>query len=73
MPFWILNTVKLMRIFSALHGDYCLKLGEKMPLVAMVNDNLELSSTFRRQKLPRSFAEMERHGLRITSWDDRVG
>ena len=57
MPFWILNTVKLMRIFSELHGDYCLKLGEKMPLIAMVKDNLELSSTYRRQKLPRSFVE----------------
>ncbi|MFZ0203849.1 MAG: hypothetical protein WAL46_09160 [Nitrososphaeraceae archaeon] len=44
-----------------------------MPLVAMVKDNLELSSTYRRQKLPRSFGEMERHGLKITSWDDRVG
>jgi hypothetical protein len=73
MPFWILNTFKQLRIFSALYGNYCLKWGEKMPLVAMVKDNLELSSTYRRQKLPRSFAEMERHGLRITSWDDQVG
>jgi len=73
MSFWILNTFKQVRIFSDLYGNYCLKWGEKMPLVAMVKDNLQLSSTYRRQKLRRSFAEMERHGLRITSWDDRVG
>jgi hypothetical protein len=39
-----------------------------MPLVSMVKDDIELSSTYRKQKLPRSFAEMERRGVKITSY-----
>lgn len=46
------------------HGNI---IGDKMPLVSIVKDDIELSSSCKRQKLPRSFQEMERHGLRITS------
>jgi ribosomal protein S27AE len=48
-----------------IHGNI---IGEKMPLVSMVKDNTELSSTYRNPKLPRSFEEMQRHGLKITSY-----
>lgn len=47
------------------HGNI---IGDKMPLVAMVDNNTEPSSTYGKPKLPRSFQEMERHGLRITSY-----
>ena len=48
-----------------IHGNI---IGEKMPLVSMVKDNIELSSTYRKQKLPKSFEEMERHRVKITSY-----
>jgi hypothetical protein len=43
-------------------------LGEKGPIVSMVEDNPKLSSTYGKQKLPKSFEEMQRHGVRITSY-----
>jgi hypothetical protein len=52
-----------------IHGNI---IGEKMPLVSMVKDNIELSSTYRKQKLPKLFEEMQRHGLRITSWEKEL-
>jgi hypothetical protein len=41
---------------------------KKMPIVAMVDDNPGLSSTYRKLKLPRSFEEMQKHGVKITSY-----
>jgi hypothetical protein len=43
-------------------------LGEKTPLVSTVKNDRELSSTHKKQKLPKSFEEMERHGVKITSY-----
>jgi hypothetical protein len=51
------------------HGNI---IGDKMPLVSIVQDEKELSSTYRKEKLPKSFEEMQRHGLKITSWEERV-
>jgi hypothetical protein len=39
-----------------------------MPLVSIVNDDKELSSTYGKEKLPKSFEDMQRHGLKITSY-----
>ena len=47
------------------HGNI---IGDRKPLVAMVEDNIELSSTYRKPKLPKSFEEMQRHGVKITSY-----
>jgi hypothetical protein len=47
------------------HGNI---IGDKMPIVSMIEDNPKLSSTYGKQKLPRSFEEMQRHGLKITSY-----
>ena len=41
---------------------------ERMPLVSMVEDNPKLSSTYKEPKLPRSFEEMQRHGVKITGY-----
>jgi hypothetical protein len=41
---------------------------DKIPPVAMVDDSPRLSSTYGKQKLPKSFEEMQRHGLKITSY-----
>jgi hypothetical protein len=42
-------------------------IGEKMPPFSMVGDDLKPSSTYDNPKLPKSFEEMLRHGLKITS------
>lgn len=47
------------------HGNI---IGDKMPLVSMVEDKPKLSSTYGKQKLPKSLEEMQRHGLKITSY-----
>jgi hypothetical protein len=47
------------------HGNIT---GEKGPIVSMVKDNPKLSSSYRKPKLPRSFEEMQRHGVKITSY-----
>jgi hypothetical protein len=64
------NKIKTPGPDTDIHGNI---IGKKMPLVSMVKDYIELSSTYQKQKLPKSFEEMERHGLRITSWEERVG
>jgi hypothetical protein len=46
--------------------------GQKMHLVSIVLDDKELSSTYGKEKLPKSFEEMQRHGVKITSWEERV-
>jgi hypothetical protein len=43
------------------HGNIT---GEKMPSVSIVQD---LSPTYGKEKLPKSFEEMQRHGVKITS------
>lgn len=43
-----------------------------MHLVSIVLDDKELFSTYGKEKLPRSFEEMQRHGVIITSWEERV-
>jgi hypothetical protein len=48
-------------------------IGDKMPLVSMVKGDKELSSTFGKEKLPKSAEDMERHGVKITSWEESVG
>ena len=40
--------------------------GDKMPLVSILQDDKELSSTYGKEKLPKSFEEMQRHGVKIT-------
>ena len=47
------------------HGNIT---GEKMPLVSIVKDDKELSSTYGKEKLPALFKEMERRGVKITSY-----
>jgi hypothetical protein len=47
------------------HGNI---MGSEAPLFAMVDDDPKLSSTYGKQKLPRLFKEMQKHGLRITSY-----
>lgn len=47
------------------HGNI---IGDKMPLVSMAENDREPSSIYGKQKLPPSIKEMERHGLRITSY-----
>jgi hypothetical protein len=47
------------------HGNI---IGDKMPIVSMVKDDVEPSSSYKKPRLPRSFQEMERNGLRITSY-----
>jgi hypothetical protein len=44
-----------------------------MPLVSIVKGDKELSSTFGKEKLPKSAEEMQRHGVKITSWEESVG
>jgi hypothetical protein len=41
---------------------------EKMPLVSIVKDDKELSSTYGKEKLPKSLEDMQRHGVKITSY-----
>jgi hypothetical protein len=48
-----------------IHGNIT---GEKRPIVSMVEDKKEPSSSYSNPKLSRSFQEMERHGLKITSY-----
>jgi hypothetical protein len=38
--------------------------GRKMPLISMVKEDIELSSTYGKPKLPRSFEERKRHGVK---------
>jgi hypothetical protein len=42
--------------------------GRKMPLISMVKEDIELSSTYGKPKLSRSFEERKRHGVKITSY-----
>jgi hypothetical protein len=42
-------------------------------LVSIVQDDKELSSTYGKEKLPKLFEEMQRHGVKITSWEERIG
>jgi hypothetical protein len=44
-----------------------------MPLVSIVQDDKELSSTYGKEKLSAFFKDMERHGVKITSWEESVG
>jgi hypothetical protein len=37
-------------------------------LVSIVQDEKELSSTYGKEKLPKSFEEMQRHGIRIINY-----
>ena len=46
------------------HGNI---IGEKEPLVAMLDDNPKPKDS-----MPKHFREMERHGVKITSWEERV-
>jgi hypothetical protein len=48
-------------------------IGEKMPLVSIVDNDIEPSSSYKKPKLPRSFQEMKRNGLRITSYSTTEG
>jgi hypothetical protein len=48
-----------------IHGNIT---GEKRPILSIVEDKKEPSSSYSNPKLPRSFQEMERHGLKITSY-----
>jgi hypothetical protein len=43
-------------------------IGDKMPLVSLTKDDIEPSSSYRKPKFPRSYQEMERHGVKITSY-----
>jgi hypothetical protein len=43
-------------------------IGDKTPLLSIVENDREPSSTYNKSKLPPSMKEMERHGLRITSY-----
>jgi hypothetical protein len=47
------------------HGNI---IGDKTPLLSIVENDREPSSSYSKPKLPKSFQEMERHGLRITSY-----
>jgi hypothetical protein len=47
------------------HGNI---IGEDRPIVSMVDDNPRPTSVYGKQKLPKSFEEMQRHGLKITSY-----
>jgi hypothetical protein len=38
----------------------------------IVQNDKELSSTYGKEKLPRSFEGMQRRGLKKTSWEERV-
>ena len=40
----------------------------RCPLVSIVQDEKELSSTYGKEKLPKSFEEMQRHGIRIINY-----
>ena len=46
--------------------------GQKMHLVSIVLADKELSSTYGKEKLPKSFEEMQRHGVKKPSWEERV-
>jgi hypothetical protein len=39
-----------------------------MPLVSIVKDDIEPSSSYRKPKLRKSFEEIQRHGLKITGY-----
>jgi hypothetical protein len=47
------------------HGNIT---GEKTPLVSIIDDNPKPKDS-----MPKHFREMERQGLRITSWVERLG
>jgi hypothetical protein len=47
------------------HGNI---IGDKTPLLSIVENDREPSSTYNKSKLPPSMKEMVRHGLRITSY-----
>ena len=36
-------------------------------------DEKDLSPTYGKEKLPKSFEEMQRHGVKITSGEERIG
>jgi hypothetical protein len=44
-----------------------------MPSVSTVQDENDLSPTYVKEKLPKSFEEMQRHGVKITSWEEKIG
>ena len=48
-----------------IHGNIT---GEKRPILSIVEDKKEPSSSYSNPKLPGSFQEMERHGLKITGY-----
>jgi hypothetical protein len=52
------------------HGNIT---GVKRPIFAMVKDDVELSSGYKKTKLPKSFAEMESRGVKITSYTTTEG
>jgi hypothetical protein len=39
-----------------------------MPVVSIIKNDRELSSTYGKEKLPASFKEMERRGIKIMSY-----
>jgi hypothetical protein len=47
------------------HGNI---IGDKTPLLSIVDNDREPSSSYSKPKLPKSFQEMERHGVKITSY-----
>jgi hypothetical protein len=44
-----------------------------MPSVSIVQDEKYPSPTYGKEKLLKSFEEMQRHGVKITSWEERIG
>jgi len=83
-PFWIWDPKQHKQEDIKTKGDCCFNhiiglpkkdgnkhgniTGDKMPLVSIVKDYKELSSTYGKEKLPASFKDMERHGLRIINY-----
>jgi hypothetical protein len=47
------------------HGNI---IGDKTPLLSIVDNDREPSSSYKKPKLPKSFAGMDRHGVKITSY-----
>jgi hypothetical protein len=59
------NKIKTPGPETDVHGNI---IGEKIPLVAMIKEDRDLSSTYGKPRLPKYFEEMQRHGLKITSY-----
>jgi hypothetical protein len=60
------NKIKTPGSATDIHGNIIGK--GTGPIFSMIDDNPKLSSTYGKPRLPKYFEEMQRHGVKITSY-----